>query len=136
MKKSLLSLLFGIALITAANADDAVMNSEIDHLLETVISSNCTFTRNGKEHGPEAAKDHLNMKRSHGKKYYSNTEEFIDNLASSSSWSGKPYLIRCGEEEQQLAKEWFSAVLAQYRASGDAPTETERTPAKKKKKNQ
>jgi len=116
MKRIFLSLLVGFALMTAAHADDEVMNAEIDYLLDTVVTSSCTFIRNGKEHEPEAAKDHLSMKRRRGKKYYSNAEEFIENLASSSSWSGKPYHIRCGDEEQQLAKVWFSAVLDQYRA--------------------
>ena len=124
MKKIFLSLLVGFVLMTVAHADDAEMNAEIDYLLDTVVTSGCTFIRNGKEHEPAAAKDHLSMKRRRGKKYYSNAEEFIENLASSSSWSGKPYHIRCGDEEPQLAKVWFSAVLDRYRASGGAPTET------------
>ena len=117
MNRFLWSLLIGLALITVAHADDTVMNAEIDYLLDTVVASDCTFIRNGKEHEPEAAKDHLNLKRRKGKKYYSNADEFIENLASSSSWSGKPYHIRCGDDEAQLAKDWFSAVLAQYRAA-------------------
>jgi hypothetical protein len=47
--------------------------------------------------------------------YFSSADEFIENLASSSSWSGKPYYIRCGDEEQQPASEWFTEVLAEYR---------------------
>ena len=115
MKSLILSFLLSITLVMVVHAADAVMDAEIDYILETVATSNCVFIRNGKEHGPESAKSHLNMKRDRGKKYYSNADEFIENLASSSSWSGKPYYIRCGEEEKQLAKEWFSAVLAEYR---------------------
>ncbi len=116
MKELFLSLLLSFALVPVGHTDDVVIDVEIDYLLDTVVSSNCVFIRNGKEHRPEAAKDHLNMKRRRGKKYFSSTEEFIENLASSSSWTGKPYHIRCGDEEAQLAKTWFSAVLAQYRA--------------------
>jgi hypothetical protein len=108
-------LLLCLLLGTPALADDATMNTEIDYLLDTVASSDCTFIRNGKEHGPEDARDHLNLKRRKGKRYFSTTEEFIDRLASSSSWTGKPYRIRCGDGEAQLAKTWFSGILQKYR---------------------
>lgn len=116
MKRTGLVLLLWLLLVPIGYADD-VMDTEIDYILNAVAASNCVFIRNGKEHEPEAAKDHLNLKRRRGKKYFSSADEFIENLASSSSWSGKPYHIRCGEEEQQLAKDWFNAVLAEYRNS-------------------
>ena len=111
-----LALLSLVVLSFAAHADE-VMDLEIDYILNAVVSSACIFIRNGKEHGPEAAKDHLTLKRSRGKRYYSNADEFIENMASSSSWSGMPYYIRCGDGEQQLAGDWFSAVLAEYRST-------------------
>lgn len=91
------------------------MDQEIDYLLNAVASSDCVFMRNGKEHGPQAAKKHLNLKRRRGKRYFASADEFIENLASSSSWSGKPYYIRCGDEERQPASTWFNDVLATYR---------------------
>ena len=114
MKPIGLTLLLWFVLLPIGRAED-VMNTEIDYILNTVAASNCVFIRNGKEHGPEDAKEHLNLKRRRGKRYFSTADEFIENLASSSSWSGKPYHIRCGEEEQQRAKDWFSAVLKEYR---------------------
>ena len=112
---ALLSLCFVLG--APALADEATMNAEIDYLLDTVAASDCTFIRNGKEHGPEAARDHLSLKRRKGKKYFSTTEEFIERLASSSSWTGKPYRIRCGDGEAQLAKTWFNGVLQEYRST-------------------
>ena len=103
-----------LAFSAFAWADEST-DREIDHLLETVAGSGCIFIRNGKEHGAEAARDHLALKRRKGKRYYSNTEEFIDRLASSSSWSGKPYRIRCGADEV-LAATWFIDTLTAYRA--------------------
>ena len=100
--------------LSSAGRADEVMDAEIDYILSAVVASDCIFIRNGKEHDPEAAKDHLTLKRNRGKRYYSNADEFIENLASSSSWTGKPYHIRCGDEEH-LAREWFDAVLAEYR---------------------
>ena len=98
-----------------AFADDATMNAEIDYLLDTVASSDCTFIRNGKEHDAEAARDHLSLKRRKGSKYFSTTEEFIERIASSSSWTGNPYRIRCGDGEAQLAESWFKGILGDYR---------------------
>lgn len=105
--------LFALLLSVVASADET-MDAEIDYLLDTVAASDCVFIRNGKEHDSESARDHLSLKRRKGKKYYSNAEEFIDRLASSSSWSGKPYHIRCGDEES-LAKDWFTVALGDYR---------------------
>lgn len=115
MRRLPLTLLLFFALVPAAHADER-MDKEIDHLLAVVASSDCVFIRNGKEHGPQAAKDHLSLKRRRGKRYFSTAEQFIERLASSSSWTGKPYFIRCGNGEQQLASTWFSDVLAVYRA--------------------
>jgi uncharacterized protein DUF5329 len=115
MQRIGLTLLLWFVLVPTGQADDA-MNEEIDYILNAVATSNCIFIRNGKEHGAEAAKDHLSLKRNRGKRYFSSADEFIENLASSSSWTGKPYYIRCGEEEH-LAKDWFTAVLQEYRDS-------------------
>ena len=92
------------------------MDSEIDFLLDSVVESDCVFIRNGSKHKAQAARDHLQMKRKRGSRYFSDTEEFINRIASQSSWSGKVYLIQCGEEPQQTAKAWFTQLLQQYRS--------------------
>ena len=116
MMRRLLIILAAFLVAQATYADDE-MNREIDYLLETVATSDCIFIRNGKEHRSEAARDHLSLKRRRGKRYFSSAEEFIERLASSSSWSGKPYHIRCDDGEQQLASEWFNALLNEYRSA-------------------
>ncbi|MBT8079870.1 MAG: DUF5329 domain-containing protein [Gammaproteobacteria bacterium] len=104
-----------LLLCAAAGHADETMEAEIDHLLAAVAASDCVFIRNGKEHTPEGARDHLEMKRRRGKRYYDNADEFIERIASKSSWSGKPYRIRCGDGETVLASEWFSEALSIYR---------------------
>ena len=96
-------------------AEDSRMDREIDFLLDSVVSSDCTFIRNGKKHEASAARDHLQMKRRRGKRYFDSSEEFIERIASKSSWSGDNYLIQCGDDQQQMAKTWFTALLMQYR---------------------
>ncbi len=115
----LAALLAGGSMVApVAAADDDVMNAEIDFLLDEVGHSGCVFVRNGKEHAARAARDHLQMKRKRGRRYYDSAEEFIDRIASRSSMSGKDYRIRCGEAEQS-ANAWFNAALARYRAADD-----------------
>lgn len=109
----LVPLLLAFAL-SPALAEEEAMNAEIDFLLQSVATSSCTFIRNGKEHNAADASDHLQMKRRRGKRYFDSTEEFIERLASKSSWSGKVYRIRCGSEEVDAA-DWFNARLAEQR---------------------
>lgn len=109
-----LLLVLGILAVGAVGADEATMDAEIDHLLDAVAASDCTFIRNGKEHDAKAARDHLSTKRRRGRRYFDTAEEFIDRIASKSSWSGKDYRIRCDGEEQ-TAQAWFTAVLDRYR---------------------
>jgi len=89
---------------------------EIEYLLVTVGQSNCSFIRNGISHSAENAESHLRLKYSRGSKYVSNADEFIDRLASESSWTGKDYMIECPETGKQPSAEWLNQRLSEYRA--------------------
>jgi len=93
----------------------ADMDAEIDYLIESVAKSPCTFVRNGREHDAAAASGHLQMKRKRGKRYYDTTEEFIERIASRSSWTGKDYQIRCGDADPEPARDWFFSRLKVFR---------------------
>ncbi|HEX5787472.1 MAG TPA: DUF5329 domain-containing protein [Woeseiaceae bacterium] len=108
-------LLAGTAIAEGADRPAPAMDEEIDFLVAAVAGSDCTFIRNGREHDAGAASKHLQMKRERGRRHYDSTEEFIDRIASKSSWSGRDYLIRCDADEAQTAKNWFTAKLARYR---------------------
>lgn len=90
---------------------------EIDYLLTTMGSSDCTFIRNGKNYTATEAEAHLRMKYNRGKRYAKTTEEFISNLASRSSMSKKPYYIACNEEQIVESGSWLTQLLASYRAN-------------------
>jgi len=116
--ESVISILFAAVMMlgnATAQADASNMDAEIDFLLDTVVTSNCVFIRNGSEYKSEAARDHLQMKRERGKRYFDNAEEFIEKIASQSSWTGKDYFIQCGDEPTQTANSWFTALLQKYR---------------------
>ncbi len=100
-----------------ARADDGP--AEIDYLLNTVGSSDCTFIRNGKRHNAQDAEAHLRMKYRRGKRYAPTSEKFIERLASKSSLSNKPYYIECESEERMAFGQWLMQRLSEYRASPD-----------------
>jgi hypothetical protein len=89
--------------------------AEIDYLLTTIGSSDCTFIRNGSRYDAEDAESHLRMKYKRGKRYASTTEKFIERLASKSSMSRKPYFIECGNDKIESGL-WLEQRLEEYRA--------------------
>ncbi len=97
-----------------ALADDAAP-AEIDYLLSSVGSSDCTFIRNGKRYDSRSAEDHLRMKYRRGKRYAPTSEKFIERLASNSYLSKKLYYIEC-EGEKMPSGDWLTERLGEYRA--------------------
>ena len=89
--------------------------ADIHYLLNFVAGSGCTFIRNGSENDPEAAADHLRLKYRRGKRYFNTAEQFIDRLASESSWSGKKYTINCNGEISESGV-WLHKALDEHRA--------------------
>ena len=104
-----------LALSLSAPLTVADTDTEIQVLLTHVETSGCDFQRNGSMHDAADAADHLRLKYSRGKRYVKSAEQFIDRLATESSWTGKPYTIICdGKEEPTSA--WLHRALAEQRA--------------------
>ena len=114
--KHLLGLLaLQLLLATAGSAAGESADAEIQYLLQEVGSSNCTFVRNGQRHTAERAEEHLRMKYDKGRKYIGDAEEFIDKIASKSSWTGKPYTIECANGAAEQSRNWLLARLQEHR---------------------
>ena len=110
-----------LAGIGSARADpDVVAQAEIDHLLVYIGATSCTFVRNGTPGTATQARDHLAGKYQFAKGRISTAEEFIQNLATQSSMSGEPYLIRCGGKNDQPAGVWLVEELRRYRKVAQA----------------
>ena len=107
----------------AAAEPDAQAQREIDHLLQFVGTSNCTFVRNGEPHPAAEAREHLASKYRFARSRISTADEFIRYLGTSSSSSGEAYKIVCAGKEGP-AGAWLSGELerdrkaAAQRASG------------------
>jgi hypothetical protein len=86
----------------------------VNALLDLLGKENSTvFIRNGKEYPAEDAVSHLRLKFGKTKKRLETAEQFIDKVGSSSSVSGKPYLIRKPGEEAQPAGPYLHLLLRQ-----------------------
>jgi len=105
-----------LAFTSPAAADPGpAAQAEIDHLLRFVAASPCTFVRNGIAHPAPEARKHLSEKLRAARSRISTAEDFIRGIASKSSMSGEPYLIRC-DNQSVPAGVWLSDELRRFRA--------------------
>ena len=108
----IMSLLLAWTLLGTAQAADS--DPEVEYLLEFVEQSGCDFERNGSVHDSADAADHLRLKYRRGGKYVNNADQFIDRLASESSWTGKKYTVTC-DGVTEPSGEWLHRALEEHR---------------------
>ena len=113
MRSILILLAFALGTNGAWATDQT--DPEVQYLLTFVETSGCTFHRNGSDHDAADAADHLRLKYRRGGKYVNNADQFIDRLASESSWSGSEYTVTC-EGNTEPSGEWLHRALDQYRS--------------------
>ena len=116
-----LRLLFGSLVVIAtgivpATAAEQTAEREIEFLLTSVGKSECVFVRNGKRHSADEAESHLRLKYGKTSKHIDDANEFIEKLASQSSWTGKTYTIDCPGADPQPSRDWLMARLQTYRS--------------------
>ena len=92
------------------------LEQTIDYLLQYVADSKASFIRNGSEHTPAEAVDHIKAKYNHFKKQIKTPEDFIRLCASKSLLSGKPYLVRTPAGKEMRLDTWLLDVLKAHRA--------------------
>ena len=102
-------------------ASNKVADTEINYLIQAVGNSGCDFLRNGTEHSPKDAESHMRLKYKNGKRWAGSAEQFIERLATKSSWTGKPYYLLCKGKQPQLSSTWMTDQLSAYRASKNKP---------------
>jgi hypothetical protein len=108
---------------TAAGTSDRNPREIIEMLIAEIESAEVTFIRNGSEHAPDEAAAHLRRKLSFAGDRIQTPEQFIEHLASYSSSSGKPYLIKLTDGRQIEAKGWLYDLLKDIRERAAAEPE-------------
>ena len=88
---------------------------EVRLLIDAIAASRCNFNRNGRQHTADEAAAHLELKYARAGRHIDSADEFITQLASSSSFTGRPYLMSC-EGDTLPAGEWMIDALEQIRA--------------------
>jgi hypothetical protein len=96
--------------------------AEIDALMAKLEASVCEFNRNGVWHTAPDAKAHLlrKLKYLEDKGAVRSAEQFIELAASSSSTTGQPYLVRCGNGAPVQSGTWLLSQLRALRPPGRA----------------
>lgn len=118
MARTLASTLLALLCSTAfAGPTAPPVRAEIQSLLSRLEASGCQFSRNGSWHSGSDAKAHLQRKLegAEARTTLQSTEQFIQLVASKSSASGKPYMVRCGTEAAVESGRWLGGQLAEVR---------------------
>jgi len=111
----LLALLVGPAVRAEPAANVA---TEINSLLDYIETSGCEFNRNGVWYDSKDARTHLDEKY----KFLatlgmiSSAEDFIEKAATESTFSGKPYEVKCNGGPIVMSRQWLKEELARLRA--------------------
>lgn len=116
MRHAVLALVLALQLPLALAAPSAA-RPEIEALLGRLHASGCTFQRNGTWHDAAEARTHLLRKLAYleDRNLVATTEQFIERAASTSSGSGKPYLVKCGGGGAVESRSWLTTQLAALR---------------------
>ena len=89
---------------------------EVKRLIESLRElEGATFIRNGREHEVEEAVNHLTRKRRAAGSKIATAEDFIEQLGSKSSTTGRPYLIRLADGKEVETGAWFTESLERLR---------------------
>jgi len=90
---------------------------KIEALIGAVANlEDAVFIRNGTEHTPKEAADHLRLKWKNAGGRVKKAPDFIRYCASESSLSGKPYLIRFKDGHMVLSRDWLWTELKRMEA--------------------
>ncbi|HEY2986913.1 MAG TPA: DUF5329 family protein [Candidatus Binatia bacterium] len=109
--------LSGNSFLVRADTPGEDLTQTINYLLDFVVTSDCTFIRNGWSYTPKEASDHIKAKYNYFKKEIKTAEDFIRLAATKSEVSGRPYLVRTKTGQEMKSADWLSQALDDYRAS-------------------
>ncbi len=109
---------FGLSIsFPALAAPLPIAQAEITYLLNHLEQSGCEFYRNGIWYNAKNARTHLDKKNNYllGKGLINKTEDFIEQAASGSSMSGRPYHVGCTGNPPVPSAKWLMRELIHYR---------------------
>lgn len=90
--------------------EEARINAMLNALAQ---KQDLTFVRNGDAHNCEEAVSHLRLKLGNTRNRIDPAEQFIDKVASSSSITGKPYIVKIPGKSDENAQPYLHALIAE-----------------------
>ncbi|WP_318365827.1 YfeK family protein [Enterobacter sp.] len=112
MKKYIIALCTLLLALPALAKLNSHEEARINAMLQALSKKqNLIFVRNGSEHNCEEAVSHLRLKLGNTKNRIDTAEQFIDKVASSSSITGKPYLVKIPGQPDETAKSFLDKLL-------------------------
>lgn len=101
----------------AAAPGQDVRAAEIEYLLELVAYSDCRFTRNGRQYSADRAAAHMRKKYNYALNRHGQltAEQFIEHIATKSSWTGRAYTLECADAATIDSASWLTRALHTYR---------------------
>ena len=105
-------LLLSLLLLSTAFADTT---AEIDHLLNYVKKTSCSYIRNGSKHSGTDAAAHIKKKYDYFKDEIRSAEDFIRLSASKSTMTGSKYYIQCPNAPKVESSKWLLSELKRFR---------------------
>ena len=91
--------------------------TEINHLLNFIATTNCQYERNDTLHSGPAALEHIKKKYNYFKDDIQTAEDFIKYSATKSTLSGKYYHVHCNGQLTIKSDTWLLNELQRFRAS-------------------
>ncbi len=126
-----MGLMLAALLASIAHAQPAIdPQAEVRYLLASVETSGCEFFRNDQWYDSKAAETHLSEKY----QYLSaiglidTTEDFIEKVATRSSFTGQPYEVRCHGGPTMTGSQWLRDELARFRTHRRPASQSEGRP--------
>jgi hypothetical protein len=112
---------FALAVPRSALSEDAAPAESEKRAIEALIASvsqlsDATFVRNGESYPASTAARFLREKWQSRQSEVRSADEFIDRIASFSSTTSQPYLIRFADGRELSSAEYLRAELAKLRA--------------------
>lgn len=120
MKKLFLLALMSLFGLFAFAQKPLTEKEKIDRLILYIENlKDCQFVRNGTAYPPKEAAEHLRLKWRKGGSDKMTARQFIDQLASSSSMSGKPYQIKWKDGKYYIVKPFLDRELERIEKVGN-----------------
>jgi hypothetical protein len=120
--------MFSLVAPMLASAAVKTQSPDIDALISRVAQArDVVFIRNGSDHTAAEAAAHLHRKLAAAHGRITTAEQFIDVLATRSSWTGIAYRVRFADGHEVESAVWLRQLLREIRAgrpTTPAPTPT------------